>query len=134
MSAKIGSNVQLLTQRRRQIRLQQKLVAPALVIVLGMVGYPFVEAVRISFTDKMNVLALLAAARLDIDVIVSERSDPRHHSMGRAWSLVRARVYPWCRCLVVQTDAVRAWGLRAVSGRPVVVIPNAVSPSFSTVS
>ncbi|HMN29329.1 MAG TPA: hypothetical protein PKE45_14360, partial [Caldilineaceae bacterium] len=29
------------------------LVTPALLIVLGMVGYPFVEAIRISFTNKM---------------------------------------------------------------------------------
>jgi len=29
------------------------LVAPALIVVLGMVGYPFLEAIRISFTDRM---------------------------------------------------------------------------------
>ncbi|MCC6457140.1 MAG: sugar ABC transporter permease, partial [Caldilineaceae bacterium] len=29
------------------------LVAPALIVVLGMVGYPFIEAIRISFTDRM---------------------------------------------------------------------------------
>jgi len=39
--------------RRDEAILGWLLVAPALVIVLGMVGYPFLEAVRISFTDKM---------------------------------------------------------------------------------
>lgn len=29
------------------------LVTPALLVVIGMVGYPFVEAIRISFTDRM---------------------------------------------------------------------------------
>lgn len=29
------------------------LVTPALLVVVGMVGYPFVEAIRISFTDRM---------------------------------------------------------------------------------
>jgi len=29
------------------------LVTPAIIVVLGMVGYPFLEAIRISFTDKM---------------------------------------------------------------------------------
>lgn len=29
------------------------LVSPALLVVIGMVGYPFVEAIRISFTDRM---------------------------------------------------------------------------------
>ncbi|MBI3959256.1 MAG: sugar ABC transporter permease [Chloroflexi bacterium] len=34
-------------------RLGWLLVTPALLVVLGMVGYPFVEAIRISFTDRM---------------------------------------------------------------------------------
>jgi len=34
-------------------RLGWLLVSPALLVVLGMVGYPFVEAIRISFTDRM---------------------------------------------------------------------------------
>lgn len=41
------------TFRRDETILGWILVAPALLIVLGMVGYPFIEAVRISFTDKM---------------------------------------------------------------------------------
>ena len=35
------------------VRLGWLLVSPALLVVLGMVGYPFVEAIRISFTDRM---------------------------------------------------------------------------------
>lgn len=35
------------------VRLGWLLVTPALLVVLGMVGYPFVEAIRISFTDRM---------------------------------------------------------------------------------
>ncbi|MCB0094915.1 MAG: sugar ABC transporter permease, partial [Caldilineaceae bacterium] len=34
-------------------RLGWLLVTPALLVVLGMVGYPFLEAIRISFTDRM---------------------------------------------------------------------------------
>lgn len=35
------------------VRLGWLLVTPALLVVLGMVGYPFIEAIRISFTNKM---------------------------------------------------------------------------------
>jgi multiple sugar transport system permease protein len=35
------------------VRLGWLLVTPALLVVLGMVGYPFIEAIRISFTDRM---------------------------------------------------------------------------------
>ena len=34
-------------------RLGWLLVLPALIVILGMVGYPFLEAIRISFTDRM---------------------------------------------------------------------------------
>jgi multiple sugar transport system permease protein len=34
-------------------RLGWLLVTPALLVILGMVGYPFFEAIRISFTDRM---------------------------------------------------------------------------------
>jgi multiple sugar transport system permease protein len=34
-------------------RLGWLLVTPALLVVVGMVGYPFLEAIRISFTDRM---------------------------------------------------------------------------------
>ncbi|GIV78997.1 sugar ABC transporter permease [Litorilinea aerophila] len=37
----------------QEARLGWLLVAPALLVVIGMVGYPFVEAIRISFTDRM---------------------------------------------------------------------------------
>ena len=36
-----------------ETRLGWLLVTPALLVVLGMVGYPFLEAIRISFTDRM---------------------------------------------------------------------------------
>ena len=36
-----------------EARLGWLLVAPALIVVLGMVGYPFLDAIRISFTDRM---------------------------------------------------------------------------------
>jgi multiple sugar transport system permease protein len=36
-----------------EVTLGWLLVTPALLIVVGMVGYPFVEAIRISFTDRM---------------------------------------------------------------------------------
>jgi multiple sugar transport system permease protein len=39
--------------RVREARLGWFLVIPAVLIVVGMIGYPFVEAIRISFTDKM---------------------------------------------------------------------------------
>ena len=41
------------TMVAREARLGWLLVFPALLVVLGMVGYPFIDAIRISFTDRM---------------------------------------------------------------------------------
>jgi GalNAc-alpha-(1->4)-GalNAc-alpha-(1->3)-diNAcBac-PP-undecaprenol alpha-1,4-N-acetyl-D-galactosaminyltransferase len=81
--------------------------------------------VVISFVDKTNVLTLLAAR--NVPVIVAERTDPRHHSIGRLWSWLRRRTYGSAAAVVVQTENVR----RAISGLVAAgalhVVPNAVS-------
>lgn len=41
------------TMYAREARLGWLLVFPTLLVVLGMVGYPFLNAIRISFTDRM---------------------------------------------------------------------------------
>ena len=82
----------------------------------------------ISFTEKMNVLVLLATRRMAARVIVCERTDPRRHRLGFVWSVLRRRTYPGCWAAVVQTAAVRGFVQSLVRGRPVYVIPNAVNP------
>lgn len=82
----------------------------------------------VSFTDKMNVLTLLASMGKQWNVIIAERSDPRRQKMGRAWELLRRLTYPRCSALVVQSEAVAEHTRRLVRTRPVCVIPNAVAP------
>ncbi len=82
----------------------------------------------ISFTDQMNVLTLLATLGLRLRVIICDRVDPRHHPLGRAWSLLRQTLYRRCFAAVVQTVAIRDVVQPLVAGRPVYVIPNAVAP------
>jgi glycosyltransferase involved in cell wall biosynthesis len=81
--------------------------------------------IAISFTDKMNVMTLIACWGLRIGIVVCERTDPRYHKIGGVWAWLRKRFYPRCRGLVVQTDAVREWARSIAGGRPVYVIPNA---------
>ncbi|HEV8070384.1 MAG TPA: glycosyltransferase family 4 protein [Planctomycetaceae bacterium] len=80
----------------------------------------------ISFTDRMNVVTLLACRPLGVDTVVSERIDPSQQPLGRAWSWLRSRVYPRARALVVQTETVRRQMEPLMHGRPIYVIPNAV--------
>jgi GalNAc-alpha-(1->4)-GalNAc-alpha-(1->3)-diNAcBac-PP-undecaprenol alpha-1,4-N-acetyl-D-galactosaminyltransferase len=81
----------------------------------------------ISLTDRTNVLTLLAARGTDLKVVVSERTDIRHHRVGRIWEWLRNRTYPKACSIVVQTEAVRAAMKPIAREAPIRVIPNSVS-------
>lgn len=87
----------------------------------------------ISFTDQINVLTLMASIGTRLRVVVCERADPRHHPIGRAWSMLRRRFYRRCFSAVVQTEGVRDIIQPLVGRRPVYVIPNAVGPDMRAV-
>lgn len=82
----------------------------------------------ISFVDRMNVLTLLAARRLpELQTVVCERTDFRHHSIGRVWSWQRDRLYPHADRLVVQSDELAEAAGRWLAGERISVIPNAIA-------
>ena len=80
--------------------------------------------VIVSFTDCTNVSTLLATLGLNIPVVISERTDPRRHEIGVAWSTLRRVSYRWATGLVVQTERVRPWAESHVSPARVHVIGN----------
>lgn len=80
----------------------------------------------ISLTDRMNVVTLLATRNTTWPVLISERVDPRHHPMGRLWSVLRKRTYPKATTLVVQTEGVANFFRQWMKSTPIEVIPNAV--------
>jgi GalNAc-alpha-(1->4)-GalNAc-alpha-(1->3)-diNAcBac-PP-undecaprenol alpha-1,4-N-acetyl-D-galactosaminyltransferase len=88
--------------------------------------------VVISFIDTMNILTLLATRGLGYPVIVSERTDPTKHSIGRFKALLRHIFYPMADAVVVQTHGVKLWAERFVKKR-VCVIPNPVKPPSVTI-
>ncbi|QDV49081.1 glycosyltransferase family 4 protein [Gimesia fumaroli] len=82
--------------------------------------------VVISLTDRMNVLTLLASHKSKWPVLISERSDPRHHPMGRLWSALRKFMYPRATAVVVQTEGVADYFREWLKSTLIEVIPNAV--------
>lgn len=85
----------------------------------------------ISLTDRTNILTLLAARRTGLPVIVSERTDLRHHRIGRIWEWLRKRTYPTASSIVVQTEGMKAVAERLAGNSPVHVIPNSIPPVVS---
>lgn len=71
--------------------------------------------VVLSFTDTMNVTAILACLGLGVPVVVSERNDPHHRRIGRAKSLARRAVYPFAARVVVQTERIARYFPRGLA-------------------
>jgi len=82
-------------------------------------------AIVLSFEDRTNVLTLIATLGLSRRVVVSERTDPTMHRIGRVWSVLRCITYPLADALVVQTARLLPWAAAVMLGRKRVhVIPN----------
>jgi len=81
--------------------------------------------VVISFIDQVNVLTLLSTMGLDINVVVSERTDPNVYRIGFIWERLRWWIYFRARKIVVQTDSARQFFLPRYS-KTTCLIPNPV--------
>ena len=80
----------------------------------------------ISFVDKTNVITLFATWGLNLKVIVSERTDPHAHRIGRLWDGLRWWIYSRADRIVVQSQAALCYFLPKFH-RSVTVIPNPVA-------
>jgi glycosyltransferase involved in cell wall biosynthesis len=80
----------------------------------------------VSFTDRTNILVLLATSQLGIPTVVAESIDPRRHSIGTAWNRLRSLAYPFADLLVVQTRDVVAWAEEFLPSDRVHAIANPV--------
>lgn len=85
-------------------------------------------AVVVSFESRTNVLSILAAVGTGKHVIISERTDPRHHAIGRMWGGLRRITYQRAAWLVVQTEGLKPWAASLVPTQRCAVIENPVAP------
>jgi glycosyltransferase involved in cell wall biosynthesis len=83
--------------------------------------------VVVAFTDRINILVLIATIGMGTPVIVSERNDPTQHHAGAIFGVVRRITYRRAQSIVTQTNAVASYfrpPLRAKTS----VIPNPAPP------
>lgn len=81
----------------------------------------------IGFGDTTNVLLLVATVGLGLPTIVSERTAPQSHPIGRVWQRLRNLTYPWADGIVVQSEGAKAYFGRAIQAKSR-IIPNPVLP------
>lgn len=82
--------------------------------------------VVISFLTRTNVITLLATRGMNIPVIVSERTDPSQHPVGRGWGYLRKWIYAKSAFLVIQTESVKKWANHKWPSLKVDIIHNPV--------
>lgn len=84
--------------------------------------------VVLSFIAENNIVTILAAARLPLRVVVSERAHPAHDTNVRpVWRALRSMLYRRCDVVVAQTSETAQW-LERKCATKVRVIPNALRP------
>lgn len=91
----------------------------------------------VSFTDKMNILSLAAAASLGFHrpelgssrhcpVIIAEHSDPRRQRLSLLWETWRRFTYPKARCILALTDEIATELQQRFPNQDIRVLPNAI--------
>lgn len=83
--------------------------------------------VIVSFMTQVNVVGLLAAVRLNIPVVVSERIYPPACPLSGILECLRQTLYPQAQSVVVQTEQALQWLKSVMPNAKGVVVPNAVA-------
>ncbi len=88
----------------------------------------------ISFLAETNVISLIALMWKRIPIIVSERNDPFHSSIGVIWNILRAIFYLSADAIVVQTRSFKNYFHERMHSK-IHVIPNpVVAPVYNKIS
>ena len=82
--------------------------------------------VALSFGEHANVQTVLATRFSEVRCVISERTDPARHYIGKAWRMLRRMVYPMADAMVVQTRSLLPWARSFVGKNRAYVIPNPV--------
>ncbi len=110
-----GVSAAILANLRRVVRLRR---------ALRRIGADVV----VSFVGATNVLTVLAARGLGQRVIISERNDPARQSLGRAWDLLRRRLYRRADLVTANSrDALRSLAAYVPADR-LAWLPNPLRP------
>ncbi len=81
----------------------------------------------VSFLTKVNTLVLLAALRLPVPVVISERNNPKAQNANPIWSHAQSLLARRANCIVMQTERARQDLPSGLHSRSV-VIPNPCAP------
>lgn len=83
----------------------------------------------LSLSAVPNMLTIIARGRKNIDLVVSERTDPSRHPAGWLAAACRNYLYRFPKAVIFQTETAKAYFGKNIQ-RKGAVIPNAVPPDM----
>lgn len=95
------------------------------ILALRSIFYKLKPNVIISFVEITNITTIIAAIRLNISVIVSERTHPRYYKIPVIYNKLRDFFYPKAKLVVTQTKSAATY-FSKINNHKLLVIPNAV--------
>ncbi|CAM4229073.1 glycosyltransferase [Zobellia roscoffensis] len=85
----------------------------------------------ISFMTSSNIYSIWASKLSRIPCIVSERANHDIYKLPKLLEVIRDVSYKFCKYLVVQTEANKAFYSKKLSSSKILVIPNPIAESLS---
>jgi len=82
--------------------------------------------VLLAFMTSSNVIAIIAAYGLPINVVVSERQHPPRTDAAKYWVFLRRWLYGFADVVVVLAEESKKWVLTNTRSKNVCVLPNAL--------
>ncbi|MGI9214136.1 MAG: glycosyltransferase, partial [Gammaproteobacteria bacterium] len=95
------------------------------ILALRAIFYKLQPNVIISFVEITNITTIIAAIRLNIPLIVSERTHPGYYKIPVIYNKLRDLFYPKAKLIITQTKSAANY-FSKINNHKLLVIPNAV--------
>lgn len=86
--------------------------------------------IAISFLTEVNTILIAASLGTNTNIIISERTHPKHHKISPFYNVLRLLLYGRATKLVVQTDDILRECTRFIKVDKISVIPNFLREEF----
>jgi GalNAc-alpha-(1->4)-GalNAc-alpha-(1->3)-diNAcBac-PP-undecaprenol alpha-1,4-N-acetyl-D-galactosaminyltransferase len=84
----------------------------------------------IGFMTTANIYAVIAAKRLKIKSIISERIHPEYEIISKLWLVLKKFFYPKSNKLIVQTKVIKSYFENFVTNNQLEIIKNPLAPEL----
>lgn len=89
-------------------------------------------SVSIGFMTTTNIYTIIASKLAKIPCLISERTHPDFDPLSNFWIKIRAKTYPYCTKLIVQTASIKSYFVQFLQANKLAVIKNPLAETLLT--